>query len=201
MVCGLADRSGYAFTVSGDTEVGRCLQLARTIGLRSLRATAEGTAQMNLQIAGSWAAGNGLAGFASPQITGSAKLRNVRFNLRAGSQLVEVASAEMQRCSRRKVKCESSWECVERISPAAARLWTSGDLPSSVPTQHGPVLTKRRQDVVQSESEKSALVSSPDKCTARSIVSDACLGLGALARGPSRNAWSSGFKGVGEHQP
>jgi hypothetical protein len=65
-------------------------------GLRSLRATAEGTAQMNLQISGSWAAGNGLAGFASPQITGSARLRNVRFDLRPGSEPVEITSAEIQ---------------------------------------------------------------------------------------------------------
>jgi autotransporter translocation and assembly factor TamB len=95
-VRGWADRSGYAFSASGDAEIGRSLRLARMFGLRSLRATAEGTAQMNLQISGSWAAGNGLAGFASPQITGSARLRNVRFDLRPGSEPVEITSAEIQ---------------------------------------------------------------------------------------------------------
>ena len=95
-VRGWADRSSYAFNASGDAEVGRSLRLARILGLRSLHTTAEGTVQMNLQIAGSWAAGNGLAGFASPQITGSARLRNVRFELRSGSEPVEITSAEMQ---------------------------------------------------------------------------------------------------------
>ena len=95
-VRGWADRSSYAFSASGDAEIGRSLRLARMLGLRSLYATAEGTAQMNLQMSGSWAAGNGLAGFASPQITGSARLRNVRFDLRPGSEPVEVTSAEVQ---------------------------------------------------------------------------------------------------------
>ena len=93
---GWADRSSYAFSASGDAEVGRSLRVARMFGLRSLQTTAEGTVQLNLQIAGSWAAGNGLAGFASPQIMGSARLRNVRFDLRAGSEPVEIASAEIQ---------------------------------------------------------------------------------------------------------
>jgi len=96
MVRGWADRSGYAFSASGEAEVGRTLRLARMFGLPSPRTTAEGTVQMNLQLAGSWAAGNGLAGFASPQITGSARLRNVRFDLRPGGQPVEITSAEMQ---------------------------------------------------------------------------------------------------------
>ncbi len=95
-VRGWADRSGYAFTASGDAEVGRSLRIARIFGLRPLRTTAEGTVQMSLQIAGSWAAENGLGGFASPEITGSAKLRNLHFNLRAGGEPVEVAFAEMQ---------------------------------------------------------------------------------------------------------
>jgi hypothetical protein len=95
-VRGWADRSSYAFNTAGDVEVGRALRLARMFGLRSLHTTAEGTAQMNLQIAGTWAAENGVAGFASPQITGSARVRSVRFNLRAGSEPVEVTSAEIQ---------------------------------------------------------------------------------------------------------
>ena len=93
---GWVDRSGYSFTATGDADISRTLRLARIFGLRSLRTSAEGAAQLNLQIAGSWAAGNGVAGFASPQITGSAKLRNVRFDLRSGIEPVEITSAEMQ---------------------------------------------------------------------------------------------------------
>jgi AsmA protein len=95
-VRGWAGRFGYAFTTLGDADVGRTLRLARMFGLRSLHTTAEGAVQMNLQVAGSWAAGDGLSGFASPQITGSAKLRNVRFELRTGGEPLEIIAAEMQ---------------------------------------------------------------------------------------------------------
>ncbi|HXJ88674.1 MAG TPA: AsmA family protein [Candidatus Binatia bacterium] len=96
IVRGWADRSGYDFNVLGDAEIGKTLHLARVFGLRSLRTTAEGTAQLNLQIGGPWVSGNGLAGFASPEITGSAKLHNVRFDLRNGGEPVEITSGEMQ---------------------------------------------------------------------------------------------------------
>ncbi|HTT17799.1 MAG TPA: AsmA family protein [Candidatus Sulfotelmatobacter sp.] len=95
-VRGWADHSGYDFNVLGDAEIGKTLHVARVFGLRSLRTTAEGTAQLNLQIGGPWVLGNGLAGFASPEITGSAKLRNVRFDLRSGGEPVEITSGEMQ---------------------------------------------------------------------------------------------------------
>lgn len=93
---GWADRWGYGFTVSGDADVGRTLRVARMFGLRALRATVEGTANLNLQIGGTWLAQNGIAGFATPQVTGMAKLRNVRFGLRSAGGPVEISSAEMQ---------------------------------------------------------------------------------------------------------
>ncbi|HVM91389.1 MAG TPA: AsmA-like C-terminal region-containing protein, partial [Terriglobales bacterium] len=93
---GWADRSEYTFTIAGDADIKRALRLARVCGLRSLHAMADGAAQLNLQIAGQWASGDGLAGFAAPQVTGSARLRSIRFDLRAGSEPVEIGSAEMQ---------------------------------------------------------------------------------------------------------
>jgi hypothetical protein len=95
-VRGWADRWGYGFTVSGDADVGRTLRLARMFGLHAPRATVEGTANLNLQIGGPWVAQNGMAGLATPQITGTAKLRNVRFGLRSAGEPVEISSAEMQ---------------------------------------------------------------------------------------------------------
>jgi hypothetical protein len=95
-VHGWADRWGYDFNVQGDAEVGRSLRVARLFGLRTVRSQAEGTAQLDLQIGGSWAAENGVAGFGSSQVTGSAILRNVHVGLRGTAEPVEITSAEMQ---------------------------------------------------------------------------------------------------------
>jgi AsmA-like protein len=95
-VRGWVDREGYGFTVLGDAEVGRTLRVARMFGVRAINSTAEGTAQLNLQIAGSWMGQGGTEAFAGPQVTGTAKLRNVRFGLRGAAEPVEISSAEMQ---------------------------------------------------------------------------------------------------------
>ena len=96
VVRGWVDRSGYGFTILGDAEVGRTLRLARMFGIRTLNSAAEGTAQLSLQMAGSWMGQGGTAAFAGPQVTGSAKLKNVRFGLRGAGEPVEISSAEMQ---------------------------------------------------------------------------------------------------------
>jgi len=93
---GWIDRAGYRFTVLGDAEVGRTLRVARMFGLRAINSPAEGTAQLNLQIGGSWLGQGGTAAFAGPQVTGSAKLRNIRFGLRGAGEPVEITSAEIQ---------------------------------------------------------------------------------------------------------
>jgi hypothetical protein len=95
-VRGWADRWGYGVNLLGDADVGRTLRMARLFGLRALRTPAEGTAQLDLRIGGPWAAENGIAGFAGPQVTGSAKLRNVHFGLRGTAEPVEIASAEIE---------------------------------------------------------------------------------------------------------
>lgn len=95
IVRGWADRSSYEFDVVGDAEIGRTLRIARMIGLRSLKTAAEGTAQLNLQIAGPGLGQSGSADFPGAQVTGSAKLRNVHFSLRSGGEPVEISSGEM----------------------------------------------------------------------------------------------------------
>ena len=67
-------------------------------GIPALQAAAGGTAQVNLQVAGSWAGwGKGSAsGFAGPQVTGTADLHNVQATVKGASGPVEITSAELQ---------------------------------------------------------------------------------------------------------
>ena len=95
---GWASRGGYGLRVSGETEVLSALRLARTFGIPALQAAADGAAQIDLQIAGSWPHwGKGTASdFPGPQVTGTAKLHNVRFGIRGTGGLVEIQSADMR---------------------------------------------------------------------------------------------------------
>lgn len=97
-VRGWIGRGGYNLSVTGETEITRGLRLARTIGVPVLATNAEGIAQVDLQIAGSWMGpGDGSAtGFPSPQVTGSVRLRNVQSVVRGLGGPVEITSAEMQ---------------------------------------------------------------------------------------------------------
>ncbi len=95
---GWVNRNGYNVTLTGESEIAKMLRLGRMVGLATTSGTAEGLAQLNLQIAGSWAgaaAVNG-EGFPAPQVTGTAKLKNVRINAANISDPVELSSAEMQ---------------------------------------------------------------------------------------------------------
>ena len=95
-VVGWVNRGGYDFAIAGETEISKALQLARTVGLAVSPASAEGLAQVDLQIAGSWR-GNGTAeGFIAPQVTGTAKLRNVHIAIRGAGKPVTIVTAEMQ---------------------------------------------------------------------------------------------------------
>ena len=97
-VRGWANVAGCDFSVIGETEVGKTLRAARLFGIPSQQAAVEGSALVDLQIAGNWA-GNGrgrAAGFAGPQITGTAKLRNVRVEVRGAGGAVQIASADLR---------------------------------------------------------------------------------------------------------
>lgn len=95
---GWIDRGGYNFEVAGEAEIAKALRIARMFGLAALQSTAEGTAQLDLQIAGSWAGRSSgtSSGFAGSQVTGAVKLRNVRFAVRGAGSPVEIVSADMQ---------------------------------------------------------------------------------------------------------
>ncbi len=95
---GWINRSGYSLSVVGEAEIPKALRVAPMFGLAALQSATEGTAQVDLQIAGSWAGhSNGTAsGFSAPQVTGTAKLRNVRIAVRGVGGPIEIVSADMQ---------------------------------------------------------------------------------------------------------
>jgi hypothetical protein len=95
---GWVGRSGYGMVVRGDGEVSHTLRLASLFGLPAVKASVEGTAQMELQIAGSWAGNlSGTpSGFSLPEVTGTVQLHNVRATLRGVNGPIEISSAEMR---------------------------------------------------------------------------------------------------------
>jgi hypothetical protein len=95
---GWVGRSGYGVVIRGDGEVSHALRLASLLGLPAMKASVEGMAQMELEIAGSWA-GNvagSVSGFSLPAVTGTVQLRNVRAAIRGINGPVEISSAELQ---------------------------------------------------------------------------------------------------------
>jgi len=94
---GWLGRSGYKITVAGEADITKVLHLGRMIGVEAPEVAAIGPAQMNLQVAGAWngPSGEDTAGFMGPQITGSAKLKNVQATMR-GAGPVEIVSADLQ---------------------------------------------------------------------------------------------------------
>jgi hypothetical protein len=89
VVHGSASRSGYSFTVRGDAQLQRVLQVARTVGIPALQTAAEGLAKLDLQIAGGW------SGFAAPRTTGKAQLRSIRAEVRGLNAPLEIAAANL----------------------------------------------------------------------------------------------------------
>jgi hypothetical protein len=102
-VRGWAARSGYSVAIAGETEIARALRLARMMGIPALPTAAEGSALVDLQVAGSWLGDNhgGTAGFAPPEAIGTAKLRNIQVPIRGAAGPLEISSAEMQLASDR----------------------------------------------------------------------------------------------------
>jgi AsmA family len=91
---GFVDRTGYTFSISGETEIAKALGLARMAGLPAVFSNPDGSAQLDLQVEGNWIAPG--QGFAPPQITGTAKLRNVHIPERRAAVQAEILSADMQ---------------------------------------------------------------------------------------------------------
>jgi hypothetical protein len=91
---GWIGRSGYGMVIRGNGQVSRTLRLASLLGLPALKATVEGAAQMNVEIAGSWTGNvSGTSGFSSPEVTGDVQLSNVRATVRGVNGPIEISSA------------------------------------------------------------------------------------------------------------
>jgi AsmA-like protein len=121
-VRGWINWSGYDFFLTGEGEVSHTLRLARLFGLPALRTTAEGTADLDLQISGAWLRWEAGAptGFSAPELTGTARLQNVRAKLRGLNGPVEISSAQLQ-LSREAVR-------VDKLSAAGGGSHWTGSL-------------------------------------------------------------------------
>jgi hypothetical protein len=95
---GWFDGSGYRFAVAGEADVARTLAVARIVGLAATSISAEGSAHVDLLIEGSWAKEEsaGGSGFVAPQVTGTAKLRDVRATAGGGDGAMQISAAELQ---------------------------------------------------------------------------------------------------------
>ncbi len=95
---GWVARSGYGLVIRGDGEVSRTLRLASLLGLPAVNPGVEGTADMKLQVAGSWAANisGSSSGFSLPQVTGTVQLHNVRAAVRGLNGPIEISTADLQ---------------------------------------------------------------------------------------------------------
>jgi uncharacterized protein involved in outer membrane biogenesis len=98
---GWINRKGYNISIAGDAEIAKTLRVARMVGLPALQAGVEGAAELDLQITGSWAGWSygAQSGFPGPQVTGTAKLRDIRIAVRGTGGPIQISSADMQLAS------------------------------------------------------------------------------------------------------
>ena len=89
LVFGWVARSGYDFELQGEAEVQRLLQAARLMGLPVLSTSADGSAKVDLQIAGDW------SGVLAPRATGTAQLHSIQAKLRGWNAPLQIASANL----------------------------------------------------------------------------------------------------------
>jgi hypothetical protein len=96
-VTGSIRRDGYNIAIVGEAEIAKTLAIARMAGLPALASTAEGSAQLDLQIAGTWAwPSTGDGRVFVPQVTGNAKLQNVQIGAHVLGGPVELVAADLQ---------------------------------------------------------------------------------------------------------
>ena len=86
---GSVSRTGYAFGVQGDAQLQRLLKAARLAGLPVTPANPEGTAKVDIAIAGTW------KGFAPTRIDGRAQLRAVETAIPGVNEKLEIESANV----------------------------------------------------------------------------------------------------------
>jgi AsmA-like C-terminal region/AsmA family len=115
-----ASRAGYRLALSGDAEVAHALHMAELFGLPALKANAEGEAQVDVQIAGSWLSQSSVGQAAPAPVAGEIKLHSVHAELRGVDGPIEISSADLQLASN-EVR-------VTKLSASAAHATWSGSL-------------------------------------------------------------------------
>ena len=86
---GQFSHEGYNFELKGEAQLQRLLQAARIAGIPALQTTAEGSAKVDVHIAGSW------AHFAPAEITGKAHLHSVRARMRPLDAPFDIVDADL----------------------------------------------------------------------------------------------------------
>jgi len=84
---GWISTGGYRFFLRGDAELTNLFRLESALGLPAARPAAEGSAKLDVSVAGPW------QGFAAPTALGTAQLKNVRAETRGFNTPIEIASA------------------------------------------------------------------------------------------------------------
>ncbi len=123
-VSGWINRSGYDISISGEAEISRILSIARLAGIPALQTNANGDAQLDLRLASPWVTWSGPTPVApGPQVTGSAKLRNVRVTVHGAAEPVQISFADLQLAS-------DAVHVRKLTAKAAGSAWTGSlDLP------------------------------------------------------------------------
>ncbi len=86
---GTFSHDDYDFELKGEAQLQRLLQAAKTVGIPTLQTAAEGSAKLDVRIAGTWAR------FAPAEITGNAHLHSVRARMRALDVPFDIVVAEI----------------------------------------------------------------------------------------------------------
>jgi hypothetical protein len=89
IVTGRIGREGYDFEVHGETQVQRLLQTATMVGIPAPQPIAEGSAKVDLQLAGDW------SGAAPVRATGKAQLHSIRAHVPGLNAPLEILSANL----------------------------------------------------------------------------------------------------------
>jgi hypothetical protein len=116
---GWIGRSGYRIAIRGDGEVSHTLRVASLLGLPAVKASVEGMAQMELQIAGAWAGdvSGSSSGFSLPEVTGTVQLHNVSAAVRGVNGPIKISSAQL-------VLAHDGARVEKLIAEAADAQWT-----------------------------------------------------------------------------
>lgn len=89
-VDGILDDDRFALHVKGDATLERLQQFARAVGVGAPKLALAGPAAIDLVIGGNWAA------VASPEVTGTAQLKNVRAEVPGFTEPVAIAGARVE---------------------------------------------------------------------------------------------------------